>query len=166
MNIVEDHFQRTGETLRQACERMRHTHTITQAAYEIGFDTTDALQAALRKRGIRIEWALSPFRPRPELHIPDQTLDRFITLRQMGYGTREAADLVGRCPHSIQRSLRTRRPGLKLPHGNSRPRTYTRDVLISFEALRRQGLSISRAAVTLGVDEANILRAFRQQRSA
>lgn len=64
-------------------------------------------------------------------------------------------------PEPRQRPSRRRDPSI--PHGNSRPRTYTPEMIGRFQALRDEGLSISAAAAELGVHEANMLRAIRQR---
>lgn len=114
MGIPEDYFRLTGETMGQACERMKHTHTIKATAQLIGYSTASGLQFALRQRGIEIDWPTSiPARANHRNRISDAELDRFIALRHSGIPGAEAARRVGRDLRAISRVLGQRRPGIQ-----------------------------------------------------
>lgn len=65
IKIATQYVIDTGESFRDACQRLARTHTITQAAREIGFADCGAFIHAMRSRGFRAEFPVKHKRRHP-----------------------------------------------------------------------------------------------------
>jgi len=164
MGIPEDYYRATGETMGQACRRLAPTLSAKIIAERIGFASASGLRAALKARGIEIDWPHSNMARGSGARdrITDEELDQFVSLRRGGMGRDAAASVVGRDRRSIERVLAKRRPGTSLKRGQHPRSTYTDDVLAKYAELRATGETWDAAAEQLGVDPCNVYRAIRQ----
>lgn len=125
-----DYAADTGETFREACVRMSATHTLTQAAREIGYADSSCFKRALRARGLNLEFQKHKAKPRsPRLarRITVAHVELYAELRLSGVMHEDAAGRVGFSDCALRNRLQQLRPELwlqvkRLGRENSRTR--------------------------------------------
>lgn len=106
----------TGEPFVKACQRMAKTHTLAEAAREVGYSDISCFKRALASRGLMLQF--QPYRPRrrrerkPLVCITLEQLRQYAQLRLSGHLDEAAARQIGFSANALRMRLRQKLPSL------------------------------------------------------